>query len=256
MPEENKNLLDEMFHNENPKEDDFNIAFILDRSGSMALIWDSVIKGTNEYIEEQKKEKGNAYFSLVQFDDVYGDPQYWNKPIGEVELLNRERYIPRGMTALYDAIGKTAAKIRELRAEGRIKGKVQFVVQTDGMNNSSTEFTHRQDVADLIKAIRDEGWGDFIFLGANIDTFGEGGKFGFSQAATAGYTSNAKSVQNAALFASVNTKAFRYGTTMDASDIQNMQDSVANGQEEKMRKIYSRIDKAHVRGEKKNPAKK
>lgn len=245
MRDDNKNILDQLFKNQ-PSNNEFDVVLVIDRSGSMSKIRDDVIGGINTFIEEQKKEGGKAYISLVQFDTEYGDPAYWRKPMISAEPLNKDTYIPRGGTALFDAIGKTVAKVRELRASGEIAGKVQFVIQTDGEENSSKEFITRESVATLVNQVKDEGWGDFIFLGANIDAFSEGNSFGFSGANTVNYANTAVGVRGATYFASAQTKSFRYGDGLDAADVQLMQNSVAEGVD--IEDLYAKIDAKINRG--------
>ena len=238
MTEENKNVLDQMFQDKLKEKSDaeteatvdtFNYVVVLDRSGSMNSIRDDAMGGLNSYVEEQKKEKGKATFSLIQFDDVYGDPQYWLKDIQDVEPLTKETYIPRSMTALLDAIGKTVAKVRELRASGEMEGKVQFVIQTDGGENASREFTTTDAVKNLVDAVEKEGWGDFIFLGANIDAFGTGGSMGISAGTTANYAFSEAGVRGAFAYADVQSKSFRHGVTMDSMVVDDLKECVARG---------------------------
>jgi hypothetical protein len=47
------------------------IAFILDRSGSMSSHLNSAIEGFNGFLREQKDTPGQARFSLILFDDHY-----------------------------------------------------------------------------------------------------------------------------------------------------------------------------------------
>lgn len=252
MTDENNALFDEMFRdkvNEKQKEkgiDVFDIVLVLDRSGSMNKIRDDAIGGVNTFIEEQKKEGGEVYFSLIQFDTAYGDPAYWRKPLTGVELLTRDTFIPRGGTALLDAIGRTVAAVRERRALGEITGKVQFVIQTDGDENSSHEYRTKQSVADLVDQVKEEGWGDFIFLGANIDAFSEGRALGFSLGSTATYADTSDGVRGATYFASAQTKAFRYGATLDAADVKTMQESLEAGIN--VAELYASIDAKIDRG--------
>ena len=257
MPEQNKDLLDKMFKdkvNEKEKEnllkesDIFDIVMVVDRSGSMSSIRNDAIGGVNTFIDEQEKEdNNNTFVSMVQFDDVYGEPQYWRIPIKKVDRLTEQTFIPRGMTALLDAIGKTIAKVRELRASGEIKGKVQFVVQTDGGENASKEYTEVTQIGEMITEIREEGWGEFIFLGANIDAFSVGGGFGISSAHTVNFAHTGGGVRGATYFASAQTKNFRYGDTMDASVLEDMQTAIAAGDD--VEELYNRVDANINRGD-------
>lgn len=148
------------------------IAALLDRSGSMRGRERSIQDGFNELINSQKGEPGTARVTLAQFDHVY-EVVYQNRPIDEVDGLV---LAPRGMTALNDGIGRLVTDIGiELAAlpEDQRPGLVVVVVMTDGLENSSQEWT-ATTVKNLIKQ-QEEGYGwRFIFLGSGIDVQQEG----------------------------------------------------------------------------------
>jgi hypothetical protein len=148
------------------------IVVVLDRSGSMASILESTIQGFNTFLNEQKNAEGEAYMTLVQFDDRY-EIDYKSKPIAEVEeLIAGVTFKPRGTTALLDAIGKTINELETTR-------DVIFVIITDGEENASKEYKH-----DAIKKIIADkeasgGW-KILYLGANQDAIKVGASFGVS----------------------------------------------------------------------------
>ena len=82
------------------------IIVVLDRSGSMHHIKADTIGGFNQFLNEQKKQKGKAEMSLVLFDDQY-EVVFERLDIQTIVELNDETFVPRGTTALLDAIGKT-----------------------------------------------------------------------------------------------------------------------------------------------------
>lgn len=82
------------------------IAFILDRSGSMQALVEPAIAGFNRLLREQQQEPGSARFTLVLFDDRY-EVAVKSLPISEVVELDTTTFVPRGGTALLDAIGYT-----------------------------------------------------------------------------------------------------------------------------------------------------
>ncbi len=57
--------------NENFFEEENNIIFILDRSGSMYRQTEDTIGGYNSFIEEEKKKGRNTYVTTVLFDNEY-----------------------------------------------------------------------------------------------------------------------------------------------------------------------------------------
>lgn len=83
-----------------------DITIILDRSGSMGSVKDDTIGGFNNFLEEQRRVEGEASLSLVQFDDQY-EVVYMDKDINSADKLTEATFQPRGMTALFDAVGRT-----------------------------------------------------------------------------------------------------------------------------------------------------
>ncbi len=51
------------------KENYTEIAFVLDRSGSMESCADAAIEGFNRFLRDQQEAKGLAKLTLVLFDD-------------------------------------------------------------------------------------------------------------------------------------------------------------------------------------------
>lgn len=158
------------------------INVILDRSGSMSTIADEVVGMYNRFIDEQKNLPDYAEVSLTQFDDLY-EETYIRRPLTCCEsLVHGKTYQPRGMTALYDAVGKTINKINqdiEKLSMNKRPQRVLFVIITDGHENASREYMGKT-IQDLIATYKKErGW-DFIFLAAGIDSFAEGMRFGMS----------------------------------------------------------------------------
>lgn len=139
-----------------------HIVSILDRSGSMTGTENEVIGAYNAFIEDQKKiakEKDiKIKTTLVLFDNQY-EEVYSKVPVEQTPELTNEVYFTRGMTAYFDAIGKTIAAF-----EG--KKKVIFFIETDGQENASREYT-ASGVKDLVEKKKADGW-DFNFVGADL----------------------------------------------------------------------------------------
>ena len=79
------------------------IVCIIDRSGSMDAIRSDAIGGFNSFITDQKAQPGQALLTLVLFDDEY-DVIHDAVTLNAVPPLNELTYIPRGSTALLDAV--------------------------------------------------------------------------------------------------------------------------------------------------------
>lgn len=145
--------------------------FILDKSGSMQQIKDTIIKGYNEQLESIKKldkENGTeSTFGLVVFDSRV-EVKYLNEPINTAETLTSTNYIPDGFTAFYDALGISIKALEDKLGTDLADAKVLVTALTDGQENASLKYTGSQ-VADLIKQYQtDYNW-TFSFIGANID---------------------------------------------------------------------------------------
>lgn len=145
------------------------LAFVIDRSGSMSVISEAMNEGFNEFIVRQKQLPGDCHVTVVQFDDKY-EVLYTGLTLAQVPPF---RLIPRGSTALLDAIAKTIGIMGErldaMREQDR-PSQVLFVVITDGQENCSEEFggtEGRTRVFDMITHQRTKYSWEFIFLGAN-----------------------------------------------------------------------------------------
>lgn len=152
---------------------DILINFLLDRSGSMADSEKAVREHYNAYIKSQAKLPGKARVSLSIFDTIY-DEVYSNLPINEVPLLDHRTYFARGGTALLDGLGRL---IKTIDAIPNKPSKVVVVVNTDGEENSSREFTLTQ-VKELVTERQENHDWQFVFVGAGIDAFHGGVSLG------------------------------------------------------------------------------
>lgn len=150
------------------------IIVILDRSGSMGPLAAEVMSGFNSFVEDQKKESGEARLTLVQFDHEY-ELKYQGVPIENVDKLE---FQPRGMTAMNDAIGRTLNEQGKRIAEQKWAELVIVNIITDGEENSSQEYT-RARVAEMVKHAEKHGW-LFLFLASNIDAKATAQAFGSS----------------------------------------------------------------------------
>jgi hypothetical protein len=150
---------------------------VTDRSGSMATCAGDMIGGLNTFFDEQAKLDGECVVDYVQFDNEY-EVVFTDKPVSEA----RAQLVPRGSTALLDAIGKAVTDLGKKLAdkpEDERPGTVIVVTITDGYENSSREWT-AETVKELIKNQEDKYNWNFTFLGANMDAVAVGRQFGFN----------------------------------------------------------------------------
>ena len=180
-----------------------HITFVLDRSGSMNVVREDVIGGFNKFVEQQKAGPGECQMSLIQFDDQY-EQVYLNKPIKDVQNLDNTTFVPRGWTALLDAIGRTidanGAYFSTLPEDERPESVV-FAIFTDGLENRSTEYRAPNPnpgsrIAEMIKHQTDAYQWHFIFLGANQDAIATAAQMNIPTANAMTYNPSHKGVGN------------------------------------------------------------
>lgn len=172
------------------------IALILDRSGSMETVRQATVDGYNEFINGQKLAPGTADVLLAQFDDEY--EIVYDQPLSAVPVMTPEQFVPRGNTALYDAIGRTIQQIgADLAAldEADRPDSVTIVILTDGLNNASQEYSAPQ-IATMIRHQADTYNWKFVFLGANQDAVLTASKFNIPRGQTMSYAASATGMAN------------------------------------------------------------
>jgi len=173
-----------------------DITIILDRSGSMFTIKSATIEGFNSFINKQQKGDFDANLTFVQFDNEY-EKVYEQKEIKKVKYLNHETYIPRGTTALLDAIGltinSTKKRIKNLDKSKKPRNVVIAII-TDGYENASVEYSTKAIFNMIHKREKNDNW-NFLFLAANQDAITEGAKFGIHQDRALTFANNDKGVK-------------------------------------------------------------
>lgn len=151
------------------------IAYILDRSGSMQGMQKTAIASFNQFIKSQLEDPTPARLTLALFNSEYDVP-YETVPLEKIPQLNTHTYVPRGQTALLDAVGRTIKDtdnyLSKLPEEER-PNKVIIVIFTDGMENASKRYS-RKKISELIQHYRTEKEWEFLFLAANQDAISSG----------------------------------------------------------------------------------
>ena len=172
------------------------LAFILDRSGSMCGLEADTIGGYNAMLEKQKKEAGEAIVTTVLFDDQYELLHDRIDLRGIAPITDREYYV-RGSTALLDAIGKTIQKIANIQKRTAPEfraDRVLFVITTDGHENASREYSYSKVKALLERQKKQYDW-EFLFLGANIDAIATAQRFGIEADRAVDYHADGEGTQ-------------------------------------------------------------
>jgi hypothetical protein len=174
------------------------VVVILDRSGSMETIADDAIGGFNGFLAEQQNMDEEALFSLVLFDNEYG-AAFTSTPIQSVPPLDAATYVPRGSTALLDAVGRTLVELKARIAARPVDDRPQEVVVailTDGWENASREFSYSQIRKIVEQRKREDGW-QFVFLAANQDAVMAASQIAIGEEDAYGFDASAEGMQEA-----------------------------------------------------------
>ncbi len=148
-----------------------DVVFVLDKSGSMGGSEEATISSYNEYLEKEKNNSFETNISTILFSDNYSF-LYKRNSIHQVQPLTEKEYYVGGCTALYDALGNAITYIRHEDTD-----KVLFVIITDGYENASKEFDQKT-IRNLIQ--KNSDW-EFVYIGADIDSYKTGGELGISE---------------------------------------------------------------------------
>jgi len=186
------------------------IVVVMDKSGSMGYCAADAIGGFNQFLEDQKKEPGEANLTLVLFDTTYNIPVS-GKPIKDVEPLTDKTYRPGGNTALNDAVARaiieTGKRLSDMPEEQR-PSKVICVIITDGQENSSREH-NRAQVQEMVKHQEEKYDWAFIYLGSNVDAFAEAQHLGIAKNMAVSYAAGSIGTRSAYKGSSEAVKDFR-----------------------------------------------
>ena len=168
------------------------LVLVLDRSGSMNNCVQETESGAKELIQDQKDEPGNVNVTYYRFNTNV-EKVYESVDIHEIGEIKLE---PSGMTALYDGIGVAISEVGQRLAktpEDQRPGLIVVAIMTDGFENMSQEYDSTK-VHKMIKHQTDKyGW-QFIFLGANQDSFAVGGSMGIDAGKISNYATSKSSL--------------------------------------------------------------
>jgi hypothetical protein len=184
------------------------INFVLDKAGSMDSIRTATISGFKEFLADQQREGGEARMTLTLFDTTFYTVAE-AVPVREMAPLDGDTYVPGGCTALYDAIGHTM-RLTDEYVKANDPDQVLFVIMTDGLENSSSEFDH----ATIFRMIRDRqqraGY-EFIYLGADQDAYAVSEQIGFALGHALSYSAEPACAAQTLTQLSHNVRAYRRG---------------------------------------------
>ena len=144
---------------------------ILDESGSMQSIKNSIIQGFNEVVQtmkgiEKQYPEQEHFITLVTFNGLGQKTLHFIDPVEKLDQIDASKYQPNASTPLYDAMGFSFTKLKQ--ALENVKDyNVLVTIMTDGEENDSKEYTGLA-IKNLIEELKQSRW-TFTYIGTDHD---------------------------------------------------------------------------------------
>jgi len=169
---------------------------ILDESGSMESIKKTIIQGFNEIVQtvkgiEKEFPEQEHFISLVTFNGIEQKLLHFIDPAKKLEQIDDSRYKPNASTPLYDAMGFSINKLKQV-LQNQTDYNVLVTILTDGEENASKEYSGN-DIKKLIEELKLNRW-TFTYIGADHDV--EKIAFSLSITNTMIFTKNEEDMKN------------------------------------------------------------
>ncbi|WP_221391601.1 vWA domain-containing protein [Dyadobacter sp. NIV53] len=144
---------------------------ILDESGSMASVRETVIQGFNEIVQtvkgiEKEFPEQEHFISLISFNGLGNKLLHFIDPASKLTEIDDKRYLPDASTPLYDAMGFALTKLRQT-LEHQTNYNVLVTILTDGEENASREYSGN-DIKSLVEELKLNRW-TFTYIGTDHD---------------------------------------------------------------------------------------
>lgn len=140
---------------------------------------------------------------------------------GDIKLFEGYSLIPRGSTALFDAIGRTANTVRD----SKVAGKKIFLIVTDGEENTSHEFRDGDKVKAIIEKMRKDDW-EFIFIGADESSLEQARSLGMDMDTTFMFDKSGEGAKDSYAAAAMYSTSIR-GGALKSMAVDNLNATVA-----------------------------
>lgn len=144
---------------------------ILDESGSMNSIKNTIIEGFNDLINslkciEKEFPEQEHYITLISFNSNHNNIIHFNEPVNKITTINNNNYNPESTTPLYDAMGFSILKLNQFLND-KNNYSVLVTVLTDGEENASKEYS-LTSIKRIIEVLKLQNW-TFTYIGTDHD---------------------------------------------------------------------------------------
>lgn len=175
------------------------VVAIVDRSGSMCGKEADTVGGINSALTiiRQDVKHGEVVNVSIKLFDHEEHMLIRSLNIKEVRPLELRQFVPRGQTALYDAIGSTLTYFMEKKLHNpNSYNKCLIYITTDGCENCSKNY-NAQSLKKLITSAQETYGIELIYLGANQDAILEAEKIGILPSHALNYSETSEQCSSA-----------------------------------------------------------
>ena len=133
---------------------------LLDETGSMQGQEERVCTSMNDYAAALPKGCTLTVFKFNSSRFV----KHYEGPAKKWEPMKLAEYKPVAMTPLYDSIAKTIKHAKKNTVKG---DKVMIMIDTDGLENDSSDYKTAASIKELIEKQQAKGW-EFLFVASAL----------------------------------------------------------------------------------------
>ena len=174
------------------------VVAIIDRSASMMGKEEDTITGINSTFQVLKENINNSKIKVsIKLFDHNETMLIRSLDLENVRPIERRQYVPKGQTALLDAIGNTLNYFMEKKLNYvNAYNCCTIYVITDGYENSSKIY-NSENIKSMIKNAEENFNIKILYLGANQDAILEASKYGIDSSQALNYSEDHENVLSA-----------------------------------------------------------
>lgn len=180
------------------KNDLTELVLIIDASGSMEHLQHETISSVNGVVRDQLEDSGEKLDLTVAVFNTSVEILLDGVRATSPHILSKQTYRPGDCTALHDAVVEVITGVGDRlasRSEEERPSAVVVVIVTDGEENASTRYK-LSDVAQIIDHQKKAYNWQFLFLGANQDSWATGQAMSIDATDAKDWTSSKEGMKN------------------------------------------------------------